>query len=394
MFRAYKFRLFTNANQDRELAIMLETHRRIYNECLSLRTMCWQTLGLSFTKDDAELWFRGQQKTNPFFARINNNSGQLTIRHLDKVFEAFFRRCKAGEKPGYPRFKGRDRFESFTFHGPDKRGKSNGCRLIDGRLYVQHIGRIRIKQHRPLEGRIKTITLKREAGKWYAIFACDLGPITVAPSTLPEIGIDVGLRHFLTTSEGRREPNPRLHKTALPELRRAGRSVSRKKLQGSNRRKAVRKLAKIHARVKNLRREHHYQVAHRLVRRYGMIAVERLNIQGMIRSGWFSRAIQDAAWGGFLVILKCKAESAGVEVVEVDPRGTSQECSSCHQDVRKDLKVRQHVCPHCGLSLDRDHNAALNILARARLARIAPAELNGKGSSARVPRSRARKGKV
>ena len=277
---------------------------------------------------------------------------------LDKAFANFFRRVKEkATKVGYPRFKARDRFDSILFpsHG-------DGIRLTGNRLRVQHVGMIRVKLHRPVEGEIKTLSLKREAGKWYVVASCDLGDVKVEPSALPPVGIDVGLESFLTTSNGTHEPNPRYLKTALPELRCAGRAVARKQKGGTNRRKAVRRLQKVHVRVKNLRREHHYQVACRLVLAYGLIAVESLNIHGMLRSHRFSRAISDAGWSGFLSVLRCQAEKAGASFVEVDPRGTSQECSGCGQEVRKDLSVRKHNCPHCGLSIHRDHNAALNIL--------------------------------
>jgi putative transposase len=238
---------------------------------------------------------------------------------------------------------------------------------------VTNVGFIKVKLHRPIEGKIKTVSLKREAGRWYVVFSCDLGPVKVEPSTNPPVGIDVGIESFLTTSDGEHEPNPRYQKTALPELRRAQRSLARKRKGGKNRRKSKRKVAKIHARVKRLRREHYHQVALKLVRRYGLIAAEGLNVQGMLRSGWMSRAISDAGWSGFLETLRSKAESAGVAFVEVDARGTSQQCSACGAEVRKGLSVRWHDCGHCGLSLHRDENAARNILARGLQARTGPA---------------------
>jgi putative transposase len=209
-------------------------------------------------------------------------------------------------------------------------------------------------------------------------------PVVTSPN--PPIGIDVGLTHFLSTSQGKREPNPRYQKVALPKLRIAGRAVARKKKGGRNRRKAVRCLQRVHARITNLRREHHYQVACRLVLAFGFIAVEALNIKGMLANGRLARAISDAGWASFLSVLRGKAEKAGVQFVEVDPRGTSQGCSQCGQEVRKDLSVRWHDCPGCGLSLDRDHNAALNILARG-LARTGPAGDNVDQEVKRPPRS-------
>ncbi len=384
MRRAYKFRMWTNANQERELATMLETHRRLYNAALAKRKESWDKEKKTLTSIDLYPWFVEQRESNPFYQRLNGQSVQQTLHRLDRSFENFFRRIKEGAaKPGYPRFKGRDRFDSFTFasHG-------NGVKLAGNKLRVQHIGTIRVKVHREIEGKIKTVSIKREAGKWYVILSCDLGDIKVEPSLLPPIGIDVGLESFLTTSERDSEPNPRYLKEALPKLRIAGRNVSRKKKGGKNRRKSVKKLQKVHARVKNKRREHHHQTALRLIRRAGMIAVESLNINNMLKNHRMARSISDAGWSSFIGILRNKAERAGVQVVEVDPRGTSQNCSGCNQEVKKDLKIRIHKCPHCGLVLHRDHNAARNILARAGVtARTGPAEANVAQQSKRSPRS-------
>ncbi len=382
MRRAFRYRLWANANQERELGIALETHRRLYNECLAQRKIAYDAEKRSVKYTEQSAWFKGQRANNSFFARLNFSSAQDTMRRLDKAFQAFFRRLQSGEKPGYPRFKAHDRYDSFTFPA-----YGDGVRLIGDRLRVQHVGLIRVKLHRPVEGEIKTVTLRREAGKWYVCFSCVLPDVPVCATGKPPAGIDVGLSHFLTASDGSTEPNPRYLKDALPRLRIAGRSVSRKKKGGKNRRKAVRRLAKTHARVKNLRREHHHQVALRLVRRYGFLVAESLNIRGMMRSGRLSRAIADAGWSGFLLTLRGKAESAGVRYVEVDPRGTSQECSQCGRDARKELADRWHECPYCGLSLDRDHNAALNILARGQ-ARTEPVPVNVALKNKRPARSR------
>lgn len=367
MRKAFKYRVFTNANQERELNIALETHRRLYNTYLDYRELAFSQYGVTLSSIDCSRWFKGQRRTNPFFARINFSSAQATMRRLDRAFAASFRRVKAGEKPGFPRFKGRDFFDSIEFPA-----YGDGIKLVNGKLRVTNVGLIRIKMHRPIEGKIKTATLKREAGKWYAVFSCDLGDVAVGPSTNPSVGIDVGLESFLTTSDGEQEPNPRYQKEALPELRRAQRSLARKRKGGKNRRKSRKQVAKIHARVKRLRREHHHQVSWKLVRRYGLVVVESLNIRGMLKNDKLARSISDAGWAGFLEALRTKAESAGVAYVEVDPRGTSQQCSGCGAEVRKDLSVRRHECEHCGLSLHRDENAARNILARGLQARTGP----------------------
>jgi len=383
MRRAFRYRLFANANQERELATCLETHRRLYNACLEQRIIGYESTGISVKYADQSGWFKGQRATNPFFARLNFSSAQATMRRLDKSYANFFRRVSQGTgKAGFPRFKGRDRFDSFEF--PAYR---DGTRLTGNKLYVQHVGTIRVKLHRPVEGTIKTVTIKREAGKWFVVFSCELPDVVIVDNGLPAVGIDVGLTHFLTTSEGTTEANPRYLKTALPELRRAGRSMVRKQKGGKNRRKAVKRLQKLHARVKNLRREHHLQVARRLVLSSGFIAAEALDIKGMLATGRYTRSISDAGWAGFLSVLRCQAEKAGVRFVEVDPRGTTQRCSECGALVVKDLTVRWHHCHHCGLSLDRDINAARNILARG-LARTAPVAVNVGQRAKRPPRSR------
>ena len=384
MRRAFKFRLFTNANQERELGIALETHRRLYNACLDRRKTAYETDGTTVKYTAQSAWFKAERANNPYYARLNFSSAQATMRRLDKAFANFFRRVKAkAGKAGYPRFRGRDRYDSVEFpsHG-------DGIRLTGDRLRVRHVGTIRVKLHREVEGTVKTVSLKRVADRWYVVLSCDLGDVQVPPGEGPPVGIDVGLMAFLSKSDGTQaEPDPRYLKTALPELRRKQRSLSRKARGGENRRKAKKAVAKVHARVANLRREHAHQVALKLVRRYGLIAVERLSIKNMLKNDRLSRAIADVSWGGFLLTLKSKAESAGVSVVEVDARGTSQECSGCGRVVRKDLSQRWHSCD-CGCSLDRDENAARNILARGLLARTEPAGVNVGHQVKRPPRSR------
>jgi putative transposase len=380
--KAFKSRLFTNANQERELDIALETHRRLYNACLAERKSRYEAekVTVKYTQQSAR--FTKERATNPYYARLNFSSAQATMRRLEKSFAHFFRRLKTGAKPGFPRFKGRDRFGAIEFPA-----YGDGIKLIGSKLRVQHAGTIRIKMHWPIEGTIKTVTLKRQADKWYAVFSCDIGDVKVEPSTSPPVGIDVGLESFLTTSDGEHEPNPGYLKTALPELRRKQRGLSRKKKGGANRRKARKAGAKVYARVANLRREHHHQVALKLVRRYGLVAVESLSIKNILGNGRLTRAISDVAWGNFLLTLRCKAEKAGVAFVEVDARGTSQACSGCGQIVRKDLSQRWHFCA-CGCSLDRDEKAARNILARGLLARTGPAGRNVADGRKRAPRSR------
>jgi putative transposase len=359
MFRAYKFRLWTNANQERELGIMLETHRRLYNAALGQRQWFYDEWQISRSYEDQSGWFKDERADNRWFAAINFSSAQATLRRLDKAFANFFRRVKAGEEPGYPRFKSADRFNSVLFpsHG-------DGIRFKGNRLRVQHVGMIRVCLHREVEGKIKTLSLKREANKWFVVLACEVPEPAKVGNVLPTVGLDVGLTHFATTSEGERIQNPRYLKAELKNLRRAQRSVCRKKKGGSNRKKAKRRVARIHTRVANLRREHRHKISNDLISRYGKIAVESLNVQGMVRNRRLARTISDAGWSSFVEVLTHKAERAGGEVVQVSPNHTSQLCSTCGQNVPKTLAERLHRCD-CGLVMDRDQNAALNILERA-----------------------------
>lgn len=371
MHKAFKYRLWTNANQERELSIMLETHRHLYNACLEQRKTAYETEKKSVRYTDQSSWFTSQRATNPYFGRLNFSSAQATMRRLDKAFQNFFRRVKNGRKPGYPRFKARGRFESIEFPA-----YGDGIRLIADRLRVQHVGVIRVKLHRLLEGTVKTATLKLENDKWFVILSCELPKVQVQVSPNPPVGIDMGIESFLTTDQDVAIANPRFLKNELPALRRVGRAVSRKKRGGNNRRKAIKRLRRLHVHVRNLRREHHHQTSLKLIRRHGLIAVERLAVSNMVKNRRLARAISDAGWSAFLGILRYKAESAGVEVIEVDPAWTSQLCSACGCLVEKPLSQRWHSCA-CGLSTHRDTNAARNILARALQARTGPVGVNG-----------------
>jgi len=371
MRHSFKFRLYPNTDQRRELGVALETHRRLYNACLDQRKVAYEAEKKSIHYVEQSAWFKSERAVNPYFARLNFSSAQATMRRLDKAFVAFFRRCKAGQKPGYPRFRSRDRYDSVEFPA-----YGDGIRLNSNRLRVQHVGVVKAKVHREVEGTVKTATLKREGDKWFVVLSCELPDAPFVPNGKSPIGIDVGIEAFLTTSDGERIENPRILRRELPRLRRLQRAVSRKKRGGKNRRKAARRVQVLHARVRNLRQDFQHKTALDLVRSSGLVAVEGLNIRGMVRNHRLARAISDAAWGGFMNILTYKAASAGSEVVVVDPRGTSQECSGCGEVVRKDLSVRRHICLSCGLSLHRDENAARNILQRALLARTGPAGVN------------------
>jgi putative transposase len=238
---------------------------------------------------------------------------------------------------------------------------------LEGALvYFQHIGQVKIKLHRPVEGMIKTISFKREADGWHAVFSCELPDGEIVPSPLPATGIDLGLKAFLVTADGREIAPPRYYRKAQAALRRSQRAVARKQKGSNRRRKAVKRLDKQHLHVANQRRNFHHQVARQLVSDYGMIAHEALNIQGIARSR-LAKSTHDVGWGKFLGILHSKAEGAGVQITVVLPKDTTQQCSACGRvpetpEQQKTLRDRAHRCPFCGYTADRDVNAARNIL--------------------------------
>jgi putative transposase len=283
------------------------------------------------------------------------------LKRVDLAFAGFFRRVRSGEKPGYPRFKSRRRYDSTTY-------RRRGWRLDGRRLSLSGIGTCKLFLSRSIEGTIKTVTLRRDrCGDWWVIFACEDVPARPLPDTGRAAGVDLGLESFLTTSDGESVSNPRYLRAADAHLKRMQRRVAKRKRGGSRRRKMVRTLARQHRRVESARRDFHFKTALELVRRYDHIAVEDLNVRGLSRSA-LARSVNDAGWAQFLGILAFKAEEAGRRISVVDCRGTSQVCSGCgcEPDERKSLAVRVHRCTHCGLVLHRDHNAAVNILTRAR----------------------------
>lgn len=356
MRATYKYRLFPNRSQSRLLQRTLETHRRLYNEALDGRMLCWDSAGVDWNYYQQSRWFTAKRTLNSYYAELNVWSAQNTLRTLEKAYKAFFKRG------GFPRFKTFGRFRSFAF---DMGGNGGGCRIVHGKLRLQNIGTIRVRWHRglPDQGKLKQARIVLENDKWYVCFSVE----TPDPEPYDDgsyVGIDVGLNSFATTSEGECLGDSKILRKCHPEMRRRQRALARCK-RGTNRRKKVKKrVAALHAKVRNSRRDMHHKVARSLVDRNAVIAVESLNVKGMLRNHRLARSISDAGWSAFITILTGKAESAGRRVVKVNAKGTSQDCSQCGKAVKKSLGVRVHRCG-CGLVLDRDVNAARNILARA-----------------------------
>ena len=361
IIRTFKYRLYPSATQRSALLRALDACRWVYNQALEARKTAWQERRESMSRYDTIKLIPGWKAEQPFLNDAFSQSLQEACTRVDLACQAFFRRVKSGEKPGYPRFKGRGWYDSITY--PQY---GNGARLDGDRLTLSKVGAVRLKLHRPVEGTIKTATIRRNrVGNWYACFSCEVGPVTLPPS--PEVvGVDLGLKTFAMLSTGESIPRQRGMKRNERDITRLQRKKERFAKGSPERRKVIRALNHAYRRAANRRTDFAHQESRKLVNRFGLIVFEDLDIPDMQSNGnrVVNRGIADVAWGQFVQFTTYKAESAGRAVLRVNPRGTTQICSGCGQVVPKDLSVRVHECPHCGLKLDRDLNAALNILAR------------------------------
>jgi len=356
MIKSYKYRLYPSNAQIRLLDQTLEICRGWYNTCLAERKEAYEAEKRTVGKYEQLRRVKELKRSNPYAANVHSHILQVVVQDLDKAFQAYFRRVKAGEEPGYPRFKGRNRFDSFGL-----KEYGNGFKLDGRRLRLSGIGRLRVRWHRPIEGTIKTIRICRQAGKWYACFVCEVMEQPLQP-TGQSVGIDVGVHHLLATSNHEVVENPRWYRYAQAKLRILQRRVARRSKGGSNRRKAVLALQRQHEYIANSRRDFLNKLAHSLIDRYDFIALEDLQIKGMVRKRHLSKSILDAGWGYLKQRLIDKAAEAGRQVILVNPSYTSKTCSSCGVLYEGLSLADRWIECSCGLSVDRDVNAALNIL--------------------------------
>ncbi|HZS89267.1 MAG TPA: transposase [Chloroflexota bacterium] len=354
MRKTFCYRLYPTEAQTHEMQRQLDIGREVYNACLDERRACYRTTGKSLTYYDQANQLKSIRRECPDVATVNFSMLQAVCRRAHRSFEGFFRRLKAGQRAGYPRFKSRDRWDSITFPA-----YGDGCKLTSTRLYLQGVGQIKVKLHRPVTGTIKTVTLRRKAGHWYVCLSCEAAAAPL-PATGASVGIDVGLTHFLTTDTGATVANPRPLQEVQRRLRVAGRALARCERGSHRRRKVKRRIAALYEKVANTRKDFHHKTAHALVQANDAICHEDVRVANMVQNHALARSISDAAWGQFIAILTSKAAEAGRQVIAVDPRGTSQTCL-CGAHVPKTLKDRWHDCPACGLSLPRDQVSAMLI---------------------------------
>ena len=389
MRRAYKFRLRPTERQHIALAACVDGHRELYNAALQERRDAWRQARTRISYGDQSAQLTEIRALRPDLAVWSFSSQQATLRRLNRAFDGFFRRVKAGAAPGYPRFKGVARFDSVVW---PKDGDGARWHPDAHRVYLQGVGQMKVSAHRDVAGRVKTIQIRRQGRRWMLILSCAEVPPTPLPDTGRQAGVDVGIASFATTSDGDRVTNPRWARSAAARLSTAQQRVARANRGSNNRGRRRETVAARHRKIANCRRDFHHKTARTLVQTYDLIAVEDLAIANMVRRatpvpdpdnpGKFlpngaaaktglNRSISDAGWGQFVSILRAKAEDAGRTVIEVDPRHTSDRCEACGH-AAKENRVTQAVfaCRRCGHRAHADEHAARNIL-RAGLARPA-----------------------
>jgi putative transposase len=387
MRRAYKFRAYPTRPQEGRAAGLLADHCDLYNAALEERREAWRmrTASVSYGMQSAQL--KEIRKADPDGqGRHSFTAQQQTLRRLNTVFGAFYGRCKPGEKnPGYPRFKPRSRFDQVMFVAGD------GAKWVpagkDGwaRAAFQAVGSVKVKQHRPVPGTVKALQLKREHRRWYVIVIAETEP-ALLPATGREVGVDMGVARFLTTSEGEIVGNPRFLAESADVIAGLQRRKARAKPGSRNRKRLRRALAKQYRKVRSQRRDFHHKTARMLISECDVIALEDLNTAGMTKrpepkpdpeqpgpylpnqaaaKAGLNKSILDAGWAQFAMILKAKAEDAGRRVIFVNPAGTSINCHCCGRRCERP-EQKTVICPRCGPH-DADVNGARNIATRAGL---------------------------
>jgi len=356
MKKTFKYRLLGNRKSFGKADNWLMLCRRLYNTALEQRIVIYRQNKDSISCYDQINQLPELKVDFPEYSDVGSQVLQNVLERLDSAYKGFYRRIKARDKAGFPRFRGRDRYNSFTL-------KQHGWKLADRYLTIRNIGRFKLRLSRPIEGNIKTVTICKESNKWYACFSCDKVPEKVLAKSDKSIGLDVGIKSFLADSEGSKVDNPQYFRQAEKQLRLRQRTLSRRK-KGSNGRSDIRLLVtKAYGKVKNQRNDFLHKTANYYVAKYGKIYIEDLNIKGMVKNRHLSKSISDTSWGKFFELLNYKAAEAGREVIRI-PRfePSSKTCSAC-EAINQELKLsdRQWVCKSCGTLHDRDYNAAKNI---------------------------------
>jgi putative transposase len=340
--------------QDEMLTRLLVQLCELYNMALQQRIDVWKSHRTSLTLYDQQKQLTELRAGIEEYAQSPLKVQRDPLRRLDRAFKDFFRRCKSGENPGFPRFRSPKRYNSFTVD-------CERSYYRKGELQIVKLGKFRAKTRCKIKGKLKEIHVKRCGQKWQAQIVCDIGPAPEKIAVRNAVGIDLGITSLVTLSDGTEISNPRWTKKEEKNLAEANRDLARKQKGSNNLKKSKERLRRVHQHIMGLRHSYLISVAKEIVSKYDLIVHEDLTIRNMARSN-YAKQILDAAWGKLIRRLNCEAEYAGKWVIPVNPRGTTQRCSSCGEKVPKERRNRIHNCPNCGLVLGRDLNAALNIL--------------------------------
>ncbi|MBO0858916.1 MAG: transposase [Chloracidobacterium sp.] len=355
--KTFEYRIRPNKKFVAACEKALGDSRFVYNCALEQRIRVYNASGKTISFYEQSRQLTEARNELPEIKSILRTIQSDALERLDEAFEAFFRRLKRGEKPGFPRFKGAERYHTFS----QKYEKVRPCPIKGDKLTVPGVGTCRVRLSRPVEGRCRQLRITRRADGWYVLLVCEIPKPEPLPPTGQTVGVDVGIKSFATLSTGEEIANPRHLKQAATQLAREQRRLSGKVKGSQNRKKARGKVALRHLKVQRARKHFHHEVAAKLVNRFDRIAVEDLNIRGMVKNHCLAKSILDVAWGQFFAITKSKAESAGRTFERVNPRYTSQTCSNCGHIQKMPLAIRVYECEKCGFVCGRDHNAAINL---------------------------------
>lgn len=364
--RAFKYRLYPSKTQEKNLNTQLYYAKELWNSLLGYIKNYYLEAGKFPTKGQL---FKFTKKTQ-LYSQVAQNIADRLLKSILLMIS----KKKQGIKSGFPRFKSFERMKSFTY-------PQSGFKLLNKELYLSKVGVIEIRKHRDLKGKIKTLTLKKSAsGKWFALFTSEIDQEIPPKKTGESVGLDLGIETFAYLSNGKIIENQRHLKKAAKKLRKEQRKLSRKQKGSNNRRKARTKVAIAHENLVNKRRDFLHKVTHSLVNSYSLIALEKLNVSA-ISKGFLAKEILDCSFAEFIQMIHYKAESAGCELKLVNPAYTTQKCSNCNLIKKKSLSERMHNCS-CGVTMPRDLNSAINILASGAKATRSKSTLGHRGSNA------------
>jgi len=356
MIKTYRYRLYPTKNQEKILDKTLNLCFWLYNSALEERISLYKKYKKSINCYYQMNELPNCKKEVPELTLVYAQVLQDVLKRLDKAYQNFFKRVKRKEKSGFPRFRSRSRFDSFCY-------PQTGFKFVNGKLRLSKIGDIKLKLHRKFEGKVKTCTIKKDIDRWYACFSVE-AENEILEKTGKEIGIDLGINNFAVLSNGDIIDNPRFLRKSEKQLRRKQRKLSSKKKGSNNKNKQRIIVARQHRKVREQRQDFHHKESRKLVNNYDVIVFEDLRILNMMKNNKLAKSISDVAWSQFINFTKYKAEYAGKEIKFVNPKNTSIICSDCGEKVPKTLSDRIHCCSHCGLEIDRDLNASINILNR------------------------------